>query len=66
MVSRSHEVLRVYTMNQDFSDILLIGRVTAKFKNGKEVEHEFTARIVFEGDTRVDPKGTLYQIWVVS
>jgi len=65
MESRKHSVLRVYTSNPDFSDLLLIGSLSAKFKNGKEATDEFVARLVFKGDTSIDPKGSLYQIWAV-
>lgn len=66
MDSRKHEVLRVYSSKNDFSDLLLIGRLSARFKNGKEVTDDFIVRLVFQGDTGLDPKGSLYQIWAVS
>ncbi|KAH8761734.1 hypothetical protein BGZ57DRAFT_858122 [Hyaloscypha finlandica] len=66
MDSRKHEVLRVYSSNNDFSDLLLIGKLSAKFKNGREVTDEFIVRLVFRGDTTVNPKGSLYQIWADS
>ena len=66
MDSRKHEVLRVYSSKNDFSDLLLIGKLSAKFKNGREVTDEFIVRLVFRGDTTVNPKGSLYQIWAVS
>ncbi|PVH76695.1 hypothetical protein DL98DRAFT_574246 [Cadophora sp. DSE1049] len=66
MDSRKHEVLRVYTSKNDFSDLLLIGKLSAKFKNGKEVTDEFIVRLVFQGDTELNPKGSLYQIWADS
>ncbi|KAH6718655.1 hypothetical protein BKA61DRAFT_668996 [Leptodontidium sp. MPI-SDFR-AT-0119] len=66
MDSRKHEVLRVYSSKNDFSDLLLIGRLSAKFKNGKEVTDDFIVRLVFQGDTGLNPKGSLYQIWADS
>lgn len=65
MESRKHEVLRVYSIKSDFSDLLFVGKLSAKFKNGKEASDEFIVRLVFHGDTSVKPIGKLYQIWAV-
>jgi hypothetical protein len=66
METRKHEVLRVYSNKADFSDLLFIGKLTAKFKNGKEASDEFIVRLVFEDDPSVKPPiGKLYQIWAV-
>ncbi|KIW90895.1 uncharacterized protein Z519_08678 [Cladophialophora bantiana CBS 173.52] len=59
--SRKHEVLQVYPGQKDYSDLMLIGRLTAGLKN--EVVTEFIAQIHFQGDTSKDPKGTLYKVW---
>ncbi|OQV00122.1 hypothetical protein CLAIMM_05660 [Cladophialophora immunda] len=64
--SRKHEVLQVYPGKQDYSDLVLIGRLTAGLKNGNEVVTEFIAQIHFQGDTSTNPKGTLYKVWGVS
>lgn len=66
MESRKHELLRVYTSNSDFSDLLLIGKLSANFKNGKEATDEFIVRLVLEGETTHNPKGSLYQVWGVG
>lgn len=66
MDDRKHEVLRVYSSKPDFSDILIVAKLYAKFKNGKEATDEFIANIIFKGDTSKDPKGSLYTIWAVS
>jgi len=67
METRKHEVLRVYSNKADFSDILFIGKLTAKFKNGNEASDEFVVRLVFENDPNVKPPiGKLYQIWADS
>jgi hypothetical protein len=66
MESRQHSVLRVYSSKVDGSDLLIIGNLKAKFKNGKEAEDQFIIRLTFEGDTSVAPKGSLYQIWADS
>lgn len=66
MQERRHELLRVFTSKQDFSDLLLVCKLTAKLKNGNEVSGEFISRLVFHGNTHVDPKGSLYTIWNVS
>lgn len=66
MEERRHELVRVFTSKKDFSDLLLICKLTAKLKNGNDVTGEFVSHLVFEGDTNVDPKGKLYTIWNVS
>jgi len=66
MESRNHEILSVYSVKTDFSDILLLCRLTAKFKNGKEASDDFVVRVVFIGDTSLEPKGSLYKIYADS
>lgn len=66
METRKHQVLRVYTAKQDGSDLLIIGNLTAKFKNGKEATDDFIAQIVLDGTTSSNPKGTLYKVWADS
>ncbi|KAM5346083.1 hypothetical protein ACJ41O_009088 [Fusarium nematophilum] len=60
---RNHEVLRVYTASSNYSDILLVGKLTVDFKNGNQVVAEFIARVLFAEGTESDPKATLYQVW---
>ena len=62
---RKHEVLPVYTRNPDFSDIMLLGELTADLRNGKQVVTEFIAQMWFEGDVQTMPKGALYKVWGV-
>lgn len=62
---RKHEILQVYTATSTYRDIMLVGRLTVDFKNGKQVTAEFIARIVFEHTTGEDLQANLYQIWGV-
>jgi hypothetical protein len=62
--TRKHEVLNVYIAKEDFSDILLIGKLAAGLKNGKDVVSEFVAHLEFT-DTKSSPKATLYEVWTV-
>lgn len=55
----------MFSGKADYSDIILIGKLTAVLKNGNKVETEFIAQIQFEGDMETDPKGTLYKVWGV-
>lgn len=66
MESRKHEILSVYSVKTNFSDLLLLCRLTAKFKNGKEASDDFVVRVVFKGDTNLEPKSSLYKIYAVS
>ncbi|KAF3009196.1 hypothetical protein E8E14_006300 [Neopestalotiopsis sp. 37M] len=60
---RNHEVLRVYTASSTYNDIMLVGRLIVDFKNGKQVDAEFIARIVFAGTTGENLQANLYQVW---
>ena len=66
VATRKHEILRVYTEKRDYTDIMLIGKLDAKYKNGNNLSSEFAARATFEvqGDGKV--KANSYQVWVVS
>ena len=58
-------MLNVYIAKKDFSNILIIGKLSAGLKNGKEVLSEFVARIVFVG-LKSRPKVSLYEVWAAS
>lgn len=62
--TRNHEVLSVYTAKEDFSDIVLVGKLSAGLKNGKELVSEFVAHIEFT-DVESSMKATLYEVWTV-
>lgn len=61
--SRKHEVLQVFCGKADYSDIIMVGKLTAGLTNGNQVVTEFIAHIEFEGDMETSPKGTLYKVW---
>lgn len=44
---------------------MLVGRLIVDFKNGKQVDAEFIARIVFAGTTGENLQANLYQVWGV-
>jgi hypothetical protein len=56
----------VYTSKRDYTDILLVGRLDAKYKNGNDLSTEFVARVAFEVQGGGQVKASLYQVWVVS
>ncbi|RFU33163.1 hypothetical protein B7463_g3163, partial [Scytalidium lignicola] len=60
---RKHEVEQVFTARQDYSNILIQGKITAKFRNGKEVVGGMTAQILFDDATSSNPKASLYKTW---
>lgn len=64
--SRKHEVLQVFCGKADYSDIIMVGKLTAGLTNGNKVVTEFIAHIEFEGDMETSPKGTLYKVWGVG
>jgi len=63
---RIHEVHRVSIAKSDYSDLILTGVVHATLKEGNVVVTEFVARIVFQGDTKTNPKASLYQVSIES
>lgn len=46
-------------------DLLLIGNVKMGLVNGKELDSEFTGRVVIAEDKAGEPKIKLYQVWAV-
>ncbi|KAF5026979.1 hypothetical protein F66182_1009 [Fusarium sp. NRRL 66182] len=60
---REHEVLRVYTASRSYDDVMLLGRITVDFKNGRQVAADFIAHILFEDTTGDKLKAKLYQVW---
>ncbi|OQU95839.1 hypothetical protein CLAIMM_02004 isoform 1 [Cladophialophora immunda] len=60
---RKHEVLQVFCGKADYSEIALIGKLTAVLKNGNQVVTEFIAQIKFAGDVQQSPEGVLYKVW---
>ncbi|ORY78928.1 hypothetical protein BCR35DRAFT_304965 [Leucosporidium creatinivorum] len=65
VVSRHHQPERVYSFDQDGSELMLHGTVDYGLKNGKRVDQVgWAARVVFaEGD---ELKMKRYQVWLVS
>ncbi len=59
-------MLQVFCGKADYSEIALIGKLTAVLKNGNQVVTEFIAQIKFEGDVQQSPEGVLYKVWGVS
>jgi hypothetical protein len=57
-------VLSVYIAKEDFSNIVLIGKLSAGLKNGKEAVSDFVAHLEFT-DVDGSPKATLYEVWTV-
>lgn len=68
IATRHHDVHRVYTAKDDFSDIFFLGTLTAKFRNGCTVAQEFVSRTVFDPDSLKagKAKAKYYQVWNVS
>ncbi|RFU24409.1 hypothetical protein B7463_g11928, partial [Scytalidium lignicola] len=60
---RKLEVVQLFTARQDYSNILVQGKITAHFKSGKEVSAEFTAQIVFDSATAKNPRAVAYRNW---
>ncbi|KAH7161087.1 hypothetical protein EDB81DRAFT_333875 [Dactylonectria macrodidyma] len=60
---RKHEVLKVYVSDRNASDLLFTARVAMGLRNGKQVEGEFTGRLVISDPQTGSPKLCLYQVW---
>ena len=63
--TRHHEVIKVYLCGPDSDDLLLIGKVTMGFRNGKAITEEFAANFVVSGADTQKPRVKLYQVWAV-
>lgn len=64
--ARRHVVLRVYSFDQDATDLLFIARVAMDLKNGENVECDFVGRLEFEDTQSGNPKIKSYGTWAVS
>ncbi|CVL13518.1 uncharacterized protein FPRN_12089 [Fusarium proliferatum] len=64
--ARRHVVLRVYSFDQDATDLLFIAWVSMDLKNGEHVECEFVGRLQFEDAQGQKPKIKSYGIWADS
>ncbi|KAH7013821.1 hypothetical protein EDB80DRAFT_381839 [Ilyonectria destructans] len=60
---RKHEVLKVYLSDNNASDLLFTARVAMGLTNGRNVEGEFTGRLVIADPQTASPKLLLYQVW---
>ena len=56
----------MYVSKRDYTDILLVGRLEAKYKNGNDLSTEFIARVGFVVQDAGRVAANLYQVWVVS
>ena len=63
--SRRHTILKVYTQSEKADDILLLGELTAEFKNGNSATGQFCARIVVGGPETAKPQFRHYEVWAV-
>ncbi|MCJ1303256.1 hypothetical protein MMC08_006064 [Hypocenomyce scalaris] len=61
--SRRHTILKVYTQSEKADDILLLGELTAEFKNGNSATGQFCARIVVGGPETAKPQFRHYEVW---
>jgi len=66
IATRRHQPVKVYSFTPDFSDVLLMGYISAKLTNGNSVSVEFIAQFIFEGDTSSSPIITSYKSWADS
>lgn len=65
IATRRHQVLKVYFADSDGSDLLFIASVIMSLRNGKQVEGEFTGRLVIADTKGPNPRLSLYQVWGV-
>jgi hypothetical protein len=66
VASRLHKIKKVYTCNDDASDLLFIGRAKMTLINGKYLEGDFIGRAVYENLNSSDIKMKHFQVWGVS
>ena len=63
---RRHEVLKVYVADDEATDLVILGKVTAELNNGRSVASDFAARLVLESAGTGRPMVKRYQVFVVS
>jgi len=63
VASRLHKIKKVYTCNDDASDLLFIGRAKMALTNGKYLEGDFIGRAQYENFNSPDIKMKYFQVW---
>jgi len=63
VTSREHKIRKVYTCNDDASDLMMIGKAKMGLMNGKHLEGDFLARAVYENINSPDIKMSYFQVW---
>jgi hypothetical protein len=66
VVSRRHEITKVYACNESADDLLFIGFVVIQYANGQKVDGSFVVRAVVDDPKSQSPRLSLYQGWMVS
>ena len=66
VVSRRHEITKVYACNESADDLLFIGFVVIQYANGQKVDGSFVVRAVVVDPKSQSPRLSLYQGWMVS
>jgi len=64
--SRKHQPVKIYSFKPDYSDVLVMGQISAILTNGNSVSVEFIAQFVLKGDTSTYPIITSYKSWADS
>jgi len=63
VASRDHKIRKVYTCNDDASDLLFIGRAKMTLINGKYIEGDFIGRAIYQNFNSPDVKMKHFQVW---
>ena len=64
--SGAHTIHKVYTNQQDASDIMILGTLKSTLSNGRSFEMEFAAQALFRDTTSRPVEAEHYKIWAVS
>ncbi|KAF2491725.1 hypothetical protein BU16DRAFT_126852 [Lophium mytilinum] len=66
IASRKHQPVKVYSFKSDYSDVLVMGQISATLTNGNSVSVEYIAQFVLKGDTSATPVIASYKSWADS
>lgn len=62
IVSRAHNLAKVFASNSPATDVLVLGTFTIELKDGSRTRFDFTARFVASSSTS-DAKLRMVQVW---
>ncbi|KAF2103212.1 hypothetical protein NA57DRAFT_72192 [Rhizodiscina lignyota] len=62
--SSKHDVLKLFPHDEEGKEFMMLGMLTEKFKDGRDEQAHFAARVEIENNEKEVPKLKFFQAWV--